>query len=70
MSVSVMKRINHEPGVAVVHSCLLNPERLSSSPAWVIKQEEAWLKTQTEINAATNERPKLLGSDSIFENLT
>jgi hypothetical protein len=43
MLATVMKRINHEPGM-VAHSCHLNPERLSSSPAWVIKQEEAGSK--------------------------
>lgn len=49
MLLSVMKRISHKSGV-VVHSCQLNPGRLSSSPAWAIQQEEAWLKTRTKIN--------------------
>lgn len=49
MLISVMKIIRHESGV-VVHSCHLSPEGLSSSPAWMIKQEEAWLKKQTKIN--------------------
>lgn len=49
MLISVMKIIRHESGV-IVHSCHLSPEGLSSSPAWMIKQEEAWLKKQTKIN--------------------
>lgn len=52
MLVSVMKRINQEPGV-VVHSCHLNPGEAEFESSLDDKAGGSWLKTQTKIKAAT-----------------